>query len=69
MSYADRNKLPEILSKYQFRHLNINGAKKWFPKVGSSFTWFLLQKSPNKEDFTIENHYKLQTIEKAKLNI
>ncbi len=69
MSYADRNKLPELLSKYQFIHLNINGAKKWFPKVGSSFTWFLLQKSPNKKAFKIENHYKIKTIEKAKINM
>jgi hypothetical protein len=69
MSYADRNKLPELLSQYQFRHLNINGAKKWFPKVGSSFTWFLLQKSPNIDKFIIENHYKLKTREKTKLNI
>ncbi len=68
MSYADRNKLPQILSKYQFLHLNINGAKKWFPKVGSSFTWFLLQKKENNDNFIIENNYFLKNVEFAKLD-
>jgi len=57
MSYSDRNTLPKELSNYQFLYLDINGAKKWFPKVGSSFTWFLLQKTPNHKKFTIANHY------------
>jgi len=67
MSYADNNKVPATLSNYQFIHLNIHGAKKWFPKVGSSFSWFLLQKSPNKKDFIVDNNYKLKNIEKASL--
>ena len=58
MSFSDRNVLPRLMSQYQFHHLNIHGAKKWFPKVGSSFTWFLLQKSPNRHRFMVENHYK-----------
>ena len=49
-SYSDRNILPELLSSYQFIHININGAKKYFPKVGSSFTWFVLQKKKNKKE-------------------
>ncbi len=57
MSYSDRNILPKELSKFQFLHLDIHGAKKWFSKVGSSFTWFLLQKVPNKKAFTIANNY------------
>lgn len=68
MSYAENNKVPEILSQYQFIYLNIHGAKKWFPKVGSSFSWFLLQKTPNKKDFIVDNHYKLKQIEKASLD-
>ena len=68
MSYADRNKLPKILSQYQFLHLNINGAKKWFPKVGSSFTWFLLQKKENEESFIIENNYILKDVEIVKID-
>lgn len=57
MSYADRNPLPSLLSQHQFLHLNIHGAKRWFPKIGSSFTWFLVKKAPNRKPFTIENHY------------
>ncbi len=68
MSFADRNTLPKELSSYQFRVLDINGAKKYFPKVGSSFTWFLLQKIPNTESFEIRNHYIFNDIQKASLN-
>lgn len=57
MSYADRNLLPCLISHYQLRHLNVNRAKKWFPKVGSSFTWFLLHKVPNTQPFKVENGY------------
>ncbi len=67
MSYADNNKIPEILSKYQFIYLNIHGAKKWFPGVGSSFTWFLVKKSPNLKKFTISNHYKMPQIDQVLL--
>jgi SAM-dependent methyltransferase len=47
MSYADRNNLPELLSQYKILTLNIGEAKKWFPGVGSSFTYFVIQKTPN----------------------
>ncbi|MDI9356757.1 MAG: class I SAM-dependent methyltransferase [Chitinophagaceae bacterium] len=57
MSLSDRNILPNLMSQYQFIHLNIHGAKRYFPKVGSSFTWFLLQKTPNTHSFSVENHY------------
>ncbi len=68
MSFSDRNILPKELSKYQFIHLDIHGAKKWFPKVGSSFTWFLLKKVPNKNSFTVHNNYYIQDIQKIKLD-
>jgi len=68
MSFSDRNNLPNQLSRYQFIRLDINGAKKWFPKVGSSFTWFLLKKVPNNEAFEITNHYVLQDTQYAKLD-
>ena len=68
MSYSDRNVLPRLMSKYQFIHLNIHGAKKWFPKVGSSFTWFLMKKAPNTDKFTIENHYKVHDVVETKLD-
>jgi hypothetical protein len=57
MSYADRNKVAETLMGYQFLWLNIHGAKKWFPKIGSSFTWFVVQKLPAKETFTVDCTY------------
>ena len=67
MSYSDRNILPQTLSKYQFLHINIGGAKKYFKNVGSSFTWFLLKKSPNKQECTIENFYKIKDKVKVKI--
>lgn len=67
MSFADRNILPKELTQYQFIHIDIHGAKKWFPKVGSSFIWFLLQKIPNKESFTVDNNYVLKDKQKVKL--
>ncbi len=68
MSFSNRNLLPSLMSQYQFIHLNINGAKKWFPKVGSSFTWFLLKKVPNKKPFKIENGYIKNDIQLARLD-
>ena len=67
MSFSDRNVLPQIMSQYQFIRLNIHGAKKWFPKIGSSFTWFLMQKVPNREKFIIENHYLVKDTQEVAL--
>ena len=68
MSFSDRNILPKELSKYQFIHLNIHRAKKWFPKVGSSFTWFLLNKIENKNSFTIDNGYIIKDTQQVYLD-
>jgi SAM-dependent methyltransferase len=67
MSLSDRNILPQLLSQFQFIHIDIHGAKKWFPKVGSSFTWFLLQNTPNTNSFTISNNYHCKDIVMATL--
>ena len=67
MSLSDRNVLPKMLSSYQFIHLNVNGAKRWFPKVGSSFTWFILRKVENKNPFVVENHYVQKGVQKVQL--
>lgn len=67
MSYSDRNILPKLLSQYQFIHIDIHGAKKYFPKVGSSFTWFLLQKTKNNNSFTIANNYFIKDLQEVKL--
>ena len=43
MSYADRNTLIEIITGLQIIHLDIHSAKKHFKKIGSSFTWYVIQ--------------------------
>ncbi|MCL2567664.1 MAG: methyltransferase [Alphaproteobacteria bacterium] len=68
MSFSDRNILPTELTKYQFIHIDIHGAKKWFPKVGSSFTWFLLHKVPNKKSFSVANNYVMKDEQIVKLD-
>ena len=50
MSYADRNNLPNILTQYQILTLNIGEAKHWFPGVGSSFTYFVIQKKQHNNE-------------------
>jgi len=57
MSLADRNIIVKEVTDQQIIWLNIHGAKKWFPKVGSSFTWLVLKKiSPDtaKQPFVVE---------------
>lgn len=53
MSLADRNTVIKLLTKYQFHHLDIGTSKKYFPKVGSSFTYFILEKTPFYKDFSV----------------
>jgi adenine-specific DNA-methyltransferase len=43
MSFADRNFLIEKLTSLQIIHLDIHTAKKYFKKIGSSFTWYIIQ--------------------------
>lgn len=57
MSLADRNTIIKLLTKYQFHHLDIGTSKKYFPKVGSSFTYFILEKTPFYQDFTVNCLY------------
>lgn len=54
MSLADRNLVIQEITQHQFIHLNIHGAKKWFPRIGSSFTWLVLQKTPAKKEYSVE---------------
>jgi hypothetical protein len=68
MSYSDRNTLHKELIRYQFEYLDIHGAKKWFPKVGSSFTWFLLHKVLNHQGFTVANNYVVSDVQTATLD-
>ena len=58
MSYADRNTLIIRLTKLQIVHINIHMAKKYFPKVGSSFVWYLIENTESYKDITVEGKWK-----------
>ena len=58
MSLADRNTTIKLLTQYQFHHLDIGTSKKYFPKIGSSFTYFILEKTPFYQPFTVKCLYK-----------
>ena len=60
MSYADRNNMPKLLSAYHFVELNLGECKKYFPGVGSSFTWFVWKKEKNDLPTIIHNGYKIK---------
>ncbi len=54
MSCADRNTLIRELTEKQILYLNIHTAKKYFKKVGSSFTWYIIENVPHYKDIVIE---------------
>ena len=58
MSYADRNTLIIRLTRLQIVHINIHMAKKYFPKVGSSFVWYLIENTESYKDITVEGKWK-----------
>tara|TARA_X000001036_G_C20640350_1_gene790876 strand:+ start:116 stop:1366 length:1251 start_codon:yes stop_codon:yes gene_type:complete len=58
MSLSDRNTVTEELSKKQINYINIHEAKKYFPKVGSSFTWYLVQNKEQCNKTTVEGVWK-----------
>jgi len=58
MSYADRNTLILELTTLQIRYINIHTAKKYFKKVGSSFVWYLIEKTPSYKDIEVEGVWK-----------
>ena len=58
MSYADRNVLIKILTRLQIVHLDIHRAKKYFKKIGSSFTWYLIQNKPATTDIQVSGIWK-----------
>ena len=69
MSLSDRNVLPRLLSRFQFMHIDLGTAKKkWFAKVGSSFTWFLLRKIKNTKRCTVVNNYILRDQRRVKID-
>jgi SAM-dependent methyltransferase len=58
MSYADRNILIEKLTSLQIIHLDIHSAKKHFKKVGSSFTWYIIQNRSSYKNMTVSGIWK-----------
>ena len=58
MSYADRNTLIQKLTGLQVLHLDIHGAKKYFKKIGSSFTWYIIQNSKSYKDMKVTGVWK-----------
>ena len=57
MSYADRNTLIEKLTSLQILYLNIHTAKKYFKKIGSSFTWYIIKNCSGKRKFTVLHYF------------
>jgi adenine-specific DNA-methyltransferase len=58
MSYANRNTLIQKLTKLQIVHINIHTAKRYFPKVGSSFVWYLIENTNYYKDISVEGVWK-----------
>lgn len=60
MSYADRNLLIKIITELQILRLDIHTAKKYFKKIGSSFTWYLIENTPSYKDVNVSGIWKKQ---------
>ena len=58
MSFADRNLLIEIITGLQIIHLDIHTAKKYFKKIGSSFTWYIIQNCAFYKDINVSGIWK-----------
>lgn len=61
MSYADRNILIKEITSKQILYLNIHLAKEYFKKIGSSFTWYIIENRDSYKDIEIEGIYKKNT--------
>lgn len=58
MSLSDRNKIIRVITKLQIHHLSIHTAKKYFKKIGSSFTWYLVEKKEFYKKIKVEGIWK-----------
>jgi adenine-specific DNA-methyltransferase len=58
MSYADRNTLIETLTELQIINLDIHSAKKYFKKIGSSFTWYIIQNCKAYKNINVSGIWK-----------
>lgn len=58
MSYADRNTMIELITSLQIIHLDIHSAKKYFKKIGSSFTWYIVQNCKSYKPINVSGIWK-----------
>jgi adenine-specific DNA-methyltransferase len=65
MSYADRNILIEIITSLQIVHLDIHRAKKYFKKIGSSFTWYIIENCSYYKNINISGIWKKNEYESS----
>ena len=61
VSYADRNVLIKLLTSLQIIHLDIHTAKKYFKKIGSSFTWYIIQNCSFYKNINVSRIWKKKT--------
>jgi len=59
-SPSKRNKLCRRLTSLQFHILNLNECKKWFPKVASSFSYFVVENTPHYQMYLCVSLFKKQ---------
>ena len=57
MSFADRNTIISKLTSLQIIHLDIHSSKKYFKKIGSTFTWYLVENCPFYKNINITGIY------------
>lgn len=58
LSLADRNLLIKIITRLQIIHLDLHTAKKYFKKIGSSFTWYVIQNCPFYKNINVSGIWK-----------
>jgi SAM-dependent methyltransferase len=58
MSLSNSNLLIKEITRLQIIHLDIHTAKKYFKKIGSSFTWYVIQNCKSYKDFTVSGIWK-----------
>lgn len=67
MSLADSNDTFKLLSQYDLLYINIHGAKRYFPTIGSSFVYFLLRKTNIDVETVVDNFYGKRNTSKVKI--
>lgn len=58
MSCADRNTIVRKLTSLHIVHLDIHSAKRHFKKIGSSFTWYIIQNRPCMATMSVSGIWK-----------